>query len=168
MIKAVIFDFDGTLVHLQIDYDKLFKELSKITRIKNVRPLTKVTAQLDEETKQKAFNVWNRIELEAITNMKVNSEGMAHYQRFLEKRKALVTMQGKPFLEIALKRLGISFDYIVTREDSLDRVKQLEIAAKKLRTLAQNILFIGNTDGDMIAAKNFGCQFLRVKNESLV
>lgn len=163
MIEAVIFDLDGTLIHLPIDYEKLFHEIRKITKISNVRPLTKVIAQLDEETKMKIFDVWNKIELEALPNMKVNNGGIAHYKKFMEKQRALITMQGKPLVEILLKRLGLSFDFVLTREDSLSRVEQLKIAAEKLGKQTRNILFIGNTNEDMLAAKTLGCQFLRVE-----
>jgi HAD superfamily hydrolase (TIGR01549 family) len=162
LIEAVIFDLDGTLIHLPIDYQKLFEEFSKIIKMPNVRPLTKVIAQLDEEAKKKVFDVWNRTELEASANIKVKDEGIAYYQKFSEKQKALVTMQGKPLVQIVLKRLGLYFNFIITREDSLNRIEQLKIAAEKLKTPAQNILFIGNTSEDMLAAEIVGCQFLRV------
>jgi HAD superfamily hydrolase (TIGR01549 family) len=163
LIEAVIFDLDGTLIHLPIDYEKLFQEIGKITKMSNVRPLTKVVAKLDEETKRKVFDIWNKIEMEALANMKLNSEGIAYYKKFLEKRKALATMQGKPLVQIVLKRLGLSFNLVITREDSLSRVEQLKIAAEKLGAQMQNILFIGNTNEDVLAAKTVGCQFMRVK-----
>jgi len=163
LIEAVIFDLDGTLIHLPIDYEKLFQEIGKITKMSNVRPLTKVVTQLNEETKKKVFDAWNKIEMEALTHMRVNQEGIAYYKKFLEKRKALVTMQGKPLVQIVLKRLGSSFNLVITREDSLSRVEQLKIAAEKLAVQTQNILFIGNTNEDMLAAKTVGCQFMRVK-----
>ncbi|MGB9756282.1 MAG: HAD family hydrolase [Candidatus Bathyarchaeales archaeon] len=163
MIDAVIFDLDGTLIHLPINYEKLFQEISKITKTANVRPLTKVITQLDEQTKRKVFDVWNQIEMEALEKIRVNPEGIAYYKNFLEKPKALVTMQGKPLVQDALKRLNLSFDFVITRENSLNRVEQLRIAAEKLRTETQNILFIGNTDEDMLAAETVGCQFMRVE-----
>ncbi|MGQ9506360.1 MAG: HAD family hydrolase [Candidatus Bathycorpusculaceae bacterium] len=162
MIEAVIFDLDGTLIYLPIDYKKLFQEIKKITKMSDVRPLTKVVAKLDEETRRKVFNVWNKIEMEALANMKVNNEGIAHYKKFLEKRKALVTMQGKPLVQIALKRLGLSFNFTITREDSLNRVEQLKIAAEKLGTQMKSILFVGNTNEDMLAAEIVKCKFERV------
>jgi HAD superfamily hydrolase (TIGR01549 family) len=163
LIEAVIFDFDGTLVYLPINYEKLFQEIGRITKMSNVRPLTKVITQLDEQTKRKVFDVWNQIEMEALAKIRVNPEGIAYYKNFLEKRKVLVTMQGKPLVQDALKRLNLSFDFVITRENSLNRVEQLRIAAEKLRTEMQNILFIGNTDEDMLAAETVGCQFMRVE-----
>jgi HAD superfamily hydrolase (TIGR01549 family) len=163
LIDAVIFDLDGTLIYLPINYEKLFQEISKITKMTNVRPLTKVVAQFDEQTKKKIFDVWDKIEMEALANMKVNTEGIAQYKKFLEKQKVLVTMQGKPLVQSVLKRLNLSFNFIITREDSLSRVKQLKIAIEKLGTQNQNILFIGNTKEDMLAAEIIGCQFMRVR-----
>ncbi|MEM2995185.1 MAG: HAD-IA family hydrolase [Candidatus Bathyarchaeia archaeon] len=163
MIEAVIFDLDGTLIHLPINYEELFKKLSEITRLSNVRPLTKVIAQLDEETRKRVFEVWSETELKASANVKVNNTGIAHYRKFSDKQKALVTMQGKPLVQIVIKQLGLIFNHIVTREDSLNRVEQLRIAAEKLRTPMRNILFVGNTDEDMHASEIVGCQFLRVE-----
>lgn len=162
MIKAVIFDLDDTLIHLPIDYEKLFREFSKIMKTADVRPLTKSISKLDEKTKKKVFEVWDNAELAALADMKVNDEGFALYKKFSEKPRALVTMQGKALVQIVLERLGLSFNFVVTREYCLSRVEQLKIAAEKLGVPFQNVLFVGNIDDDFLAAKKVGCQFLRV------
>lgn len=162
MIEAVIFDLDGTLVHLPINYKKLFEEFSKIMKTVNVHPLTKTIPKLDEKTKKKLFKVWHKAELEALANMTVNDDGIVLYKKFLDKPKVLVTMQGKALVQKVLESLGLSFNFVITREHCLDRAEQLKIAAEKLRTPVQNILFIGNIDDDFLAAKTVGCQFLRV------
>lgn len=162
MIKAVIFDLDGTLIHLPVDYERLFQEFSKIMRTVDVRPLTKTIPKLDEETRKKLFEVWDKVELAALESMRTNDQGTAQYKKLSKKPKILVTMQGRALAHIVLKRLGLSFDAVVTREDHLDRVKQLKTAAEKLKTQTNDILFIGNTDEDLLAAKTVGCQFLRV------
>jgi len=41
LIEAIIFDLDGTSIHLPTEYEKLFQELSEIMKTVNVRPLTK-------------------------------------------------------------------------------------------------------------------------------
>jgi len=162
LIDAIIFDLDGTLIHLPIDYEKLFQEFSKIMNPTNVRPLTKTISELDKNTKKKVFDIWDKTELKVSTKMTVNTEGIAQYKKFSKKPKALVTMQGKALVQIVVKHLGLSFNFVITRETCLDRVEQLMIAAKKLGALTRNILFIGNTDEDLLAAKTVGCQFLRV------
>lgn len=168
MIKAVIFDLDGTLIHLPIDYGRLFKEFSKIMKTEEVRPLTEKISRLNKKTRKRVFEIWDKFELEALRNFTVKKEGIILYQKFSKIPKALVTMQGKNVVENINKRLGLSFNFTITREDSLERTKQLQNAAQMLEAQPQNILFVGDTDDDYLAAKKIGCQFLRAKNESMV
>ena len=163
MIEAVIFDLDGTLIYLPVDYERLFQDFSRIMKTEKVHPLTKVISSLDRKTRSKIFQVWDNAELAALANMTVNEDGMDLYKKFLGKPKALVTMQGEALVQRVLKRLDLSFKFVVTRERCLDRVEQLKIAAEKLKIPFKNLLFIGNTAGDFLAAKKVGCQFLRVK-----
>ncbi|MBX5328103.1 MAG: HAD-IA family hydrolase [Candidatus Bathyarchaeota archaeon] len=162
MIKAAVFDLDGTIIHLPIDYEKLFKEFSKIMKTEEVRPLTEKISKLDKKARERAFEVWDSFELEALRKFTVNKEGIMLFQRFSEIPKALVTMQGKKLVENITERLDLSFNFTITREDSLDRTKQLQKAAQMLEIHPQNILFVGNTNEDYLAAKKIGCQFVRV------
>jgi phosphoglycolate phosphatase-like HAD superfamily hydrolase len=162
LIKAVIFDLDGTLVHLPINYEALFKEFSKIAKIYNIRPLTKTVPNLDEKTRKEIFEVWDNAEFAAQSKITANEEGSILYEKFCKKEKALVTMQGRTLVNNILKRFRLSFDAVFTREDSLDRVVQLKTVAQKLGVQLQNVLFVGNEDKDRLAAKEVGCQFLKV------
>jgi phosphoglycolate phosphatase-like HAD superfamily hydrolase len=165
VIKAVIFDFDGTLVKdLSINYEKLFDEFRKIMKTDNLHPITETVARLDKETKENVFKVWDREELAIVEKMEVNDEGMAIYDKYPKKPRGLVTMQGKSFITQALKILNLSFNLIVTREDSLNRVEQLKITMKKLLVDPANVLFVGNSENDLSAAEEANCQFLRVGN----
>ncbi|MGC9346371.1 MAG: HAD family hydrolase [Candidatus Bathyarchaeales archaeon] len=162
MIEAVIFDLDGTLIHLPIDYERLFQEFSKIMKTGEVHPLANTISRLDEKTRKKIFEVWDNAELAVLKDITVNDEGMSLYKKFYEKPRALVTMQGKALVQNVLERLDLSFNFVVTREHCLNRAEQLKIAAEKLGKPFQSILFIGNTDDDFLASKKVRCQFLRV------
>lgn len=162
MTEAVIFDLDGTLISLPINYDRLFQEISKITKTNEIRPITKIIANLDEKARKKIFEKWETIELDAFENMTMINEGMNLYKKYHDKPKALVTMQGRTLVKHALEQLTLSFDYILTREDSLSRTEQIRTATQKLKTNTQKILFIGNTDEDANAARETGCKFLKV------
>lgn len=163
MIKAVIFDLDGTLIQLPIDYPKMYAVFKKIMKTDQIRPLLETVVKLDQETKAQVFKAWDKAELAVAEKIPPNHEGMSLYQKYSDKPKALVTMQGKAIVDVVVDRCALHFDFIATREDSLSRAEQLAIAAEKLKTPLQNILFIGNTDGDAAAAEKVGCQFLRVK-----
>jgi len=163
LIKVVIFDLDGTLIQLPINYPKMYAELKSIMKTDKVRPLLETVAKLDQKTKFQVFEVWEKAELEVVEKIIPNQEGMSLYQQNLDKPKALVTMQSKAVVNAVVERFKLHFSLILTREDSLSRAKQLLMATKKLKASFENVMFVGNADSDADAAKEMGCQFLRVK-----
>jgi HAD superfamily hydrolase (TIGR01549 family) len=163
LIKALVFDLDGTLIQLPVDYEKLFLEFKKLIEVETFHPLADVLSQLDENTKEQVFRVWDNAELIALKKITSIKEGMNIYEKFSHKPKALVTLQGRTTAETVVEQLGLSFNVLVTREDSLDRVEQLKNARKKLKTQFESVLFVGNTENDFLAAEEVGCQFLRIK-----
>ena len=47
-IEAAIFDLDGTLVNLPINYEALYIEFKKIMGTRNIEPITYTVAALNE------------------------------------------------------------------------------------------------------------------------
>lgn len=165
MVEAVIFDLDGTIINLPIDYDELFDQFRKIMKTENIQPITETIAKLGKKTRIQVFKVWGAAEANALPRITPNIEGIVIYKAFSNAPKALVTLQGKALAMTILKHLNLSFDVIITREDSLSRIKQLKKAAQQLETKPQSVLFVGNTEGDQAAADEFGCQFLKITSE---
>ena len=163
MIKAVIFDLDGTLIDLPLNYEKLRGEFGRILKVPDVGSLTKTVAGSDDETREKIFKIWDEAELALTKKIKLKDEGMALYKKYCAKPKALVTMQGKALVQAILDPLGLCFEFALTREDSLDRREQLRKAIRKLKVNSGDVLFIGNTEGDLQATDDIKCQFLRVE-----
>ncbi|MCX8150324.1 MAG: HAD-IA family hydrolase [Candidatus Bathyarchaeota archaeon] len=162
MIEAVIFDLDGTLIQLPIDYQKMYATFSKIMEKEQIRPLLETVAKLDKKTKEQIFRAWDNAELEVAEKITLNKEGISLYYEYADKPKALVTMQGKAIVKIVIDQYRLCFDFVATREDSLNRAEQLRIAAKKLETPIDSVLFVGNTEGDAMAAEKVGCQFQKI------
>jgi HAD superfamily hydrolase (TIGR01549 family) len=162
-IKAIIFDLDGTLVSLPIDYPALYAEFRKILGIQNIEPLTKTVAALNDALKRKVFETWTRAELAILPKMTVVKEGIELYGQYSKIPKALVTMQGRKTVERILCTLDLSFQVVMTREDSLDRTAQITLALEKLRLKPENVVVIGDRETDKTAAKKIGCKFRMVK-----
>ena len=162
MIEAVVFDLDGTLVRLPIDYESLFEEFRRIMRVADVRPLVDTISRMDGRTRELVFGAWEKAELAVLGKVVANDKGMKVYGEFAGKRRALVTLQGKVVVEAVLRRFEFAFDVVVTREDALFRAAQLSKAVNQLGVDVRNVLFVGNTEGDAVAAEKVGCQFFRV------
>ncbi len=163
MIEAVIFDLDGTLVRLPINYEVLFDEFKRIIRAPEIHPIVDTIAKLDGKTKETVFTAWDNAELAVLGNVTVNEEGINIYRQFADKPKALVTLQGKKVVKEIMKQHNLTFDFVLTREDSIFRAEQLTSAIAQLKTEPREVLFIGNTDFDAAAAEKVGCPFQRVK-----
>jgi len=162
VIEAVIFDLDGTLVHLPVNYERLIQEFEKVAHAESFHPLLEAVSKLDEVARGQVFKIWDLAELAASAGMTVNQQGMRIYSFFATKPKALVTMQGKAVVYAILEKLGLTFDVILTREDSLNRAEQLKLAAEKLEASFGDVLFVGNSENDALAAKQVTCSFQKV------
>jgi len=165
-IKAAIFDLDGTLVNIPINYEALYEEFKKITGIQNIEPITKTVAKLNMALKGKVFEAWTAAEFAILPKMTTVPDGLKLYQQYEVKARGLVTMQGNKTVENLLKTLNLSFQAIVTREDSLDRTTQIRMVIEKLRLKPENVIVIGDRETDKTAAEKIGCKFKMVKSHA--
>ena len=163
VIKAAIFDLDGTLVNLPINYEALYEEFEKIIGTKNIEPVTKTVAGLNETLRRRVFDVWTAAELAILPKLIIVKGGMRLYQQYHDMPRALVTMQGKKTVEKILNTLNLSFQVIITREDSLDRTTQIKLAIEELRLKPESVIVIGDRETDKPAAETVGCKFEMVK-----
>jgi len=89
VIDAVIFDLDGTLVDIPIDYEKLFDDFKRIMVTDNVRPLAAVVSGADRSTRKSLFKTWDKAELTALGKVSARETGLRIYRENAKKRKAL-------------------------------------------------------------------------------
>jgi HAD superfamily hydrolase (TIGR01549 family) len=161
-VVAVVFDLDGTLACLPIDWEALFEEFRRIMHVDVVRPVVDVVSRVDKRTRREVFAAWDRAELAIYQNATPCGEGMQLYRESTGKPMALVTLQGRAVVARLLEKFGLKFEVMVTREDSLFRAEQLRSVIGKLGVPAKDLLFVGNAESDAAAAETLGCQFRRV------
>ena len=162
MIDGVIFDLEGTLVKLPIDYEALYEEIKKELKLSRVKPLTKTVRTLDSKSRKTVYALWEHAELKALPTVSPNEEGIKIYEKHSNKPIALVTMQGKTVVRKILDHFDLSFNVIITREDEIDRASQIMKAIHELSLEPRRVLVVGDRHSDEIAAKQIGCNFVQV------
>ncbi|HET6517337.1 MAG TPA: HAD family hydrolase [Nitrosopumilaceae archaeon] len=168
MIKVVLFDLDGTLVHIPTNYKIIQEKLKNIFQTdEKFSPLIKsiiTKANGDESKINEAFELICEQEIAAVEDVQV-VQGMKDIINFLKTKDCLVclvTMQCRKAATKILNELNIMdyFSNIVTRDESYDRFEQIQKTLEIMKINSDQALVIGDTVNDMECAKKAGCQHL--------
>jgi phosphoglycolate phosphatase-like HAD superfamily hydrolase len=165
----VIFDLDGTLFFLPVDWKSVRKELRDIgvTLSENVPLFPQLEILQDKSMLEKAFSIIDRYELEALENARELDDSIRMLGVVSSSMKvSLVTMQGFKFCNSLLSSRGISkfFNSIITREFSLSRRIQLERAVTLVGENKERTLFVGDRENDVLAARDTGIDVAVIGN----
>ena len=173
MIKGIVFDLDGTLIQLPIDYKKIQKNLKEFFNISNeLKPLIPTIIKLSKNDQNKirtSFDLICKEEILASDNFKTMNNALETLD-FLKSKNlslCLVTMQCKDALEKVLQKLQISdlFDSVISRDESFDRQKQIELSLQNIVLTPSEILVVGDRIHDIESAKKIGCMPILKINE---
>jgi HAD superfamily hydrolase (TIGR01549 family) len=165
MIKGIVFDLDGTLIQLLIDYQKIQKNLKEFFNISNeLKPLIPTIIKLSKNDQNKiktSFDLICKEEILASDNFKTMNNALETL-KFLKSKNlslCLVTMQCKDALEKILQKLQIPdlFDSVISRDESFDRQKQIELSLKNIVLEPSEVLVVGDRIHDIESAKKIGC-----------
>ena len=165
MIKGIIFDLDGTLIQLPVDYEKVQKSLKEYFHTSdNLKPLIPTIIELSKNDRLKienSFEIICKEEILASENLKI-MDNAVETLKFLKSKNltlSLVTMQCRNALEKILQKMQISdiFDSIISRDDDFDRQKQIEISLNNMVLEPSEVLVVGDRIHDIISANNVGC-----------
>jgi len=180
-LKAVLFDFDGTIVDLNFKYAEsrmaifeVLKGLGFDTSVFSLRDnaqtiLEKVEKQIIEksmsvklsEIKDKIWSIIDEFEIEAVNASELLKETKSILKFLSEKeiKKGLVTNSGRKAVQLALIKhdLEHGFDVIVTR-DEVDKLKPygdgIRLALRIINVQIENAIYVGDSINDVLAAKD--------------
>ena len=162
---AFVFDFDGTLFDLPVDWKAVRRDLYTLTGVRMEEvSIFKVIGELtssDVALRARLFTAIDAHEAPA-AELATPIEGAMDLVSSLSRwgGMALVTMQGRAACARVLDRYGASgrFRVVLTREDSLDRSEQILAACRALGAQPEDALFIGDKRSDLQAGRAVGVQ----------
>lgn len=165
MIKAIIFDLDGTLVRLPVKYDIVYRYLKNLFQTdENFQPLIPTIIKKANNDKNKlndAFEFLCKQEDNASEQLEIidNSIEILNYFHLKNFTMCLVTMQCRRVAEKILLKMGVSslFSNIITRDENYDRLEQIKETISRLSLSPQDTLVVGDRIHDMECAKKAGC-----------
>lgn len=158
-----VFDLDGTLFNIPIDWVAVRNELEALARepIEGTPLFLRIQQIISAKPalKESIFSLVESHELKAVAAAKPMPGASDLLHSLFEVSKiALVTLQGRRACDEILRRhkLDDLFEAVITREDSLDRALQLEAALNRLRARPKAALFTGDRLDDVVCARKVG------------
>jgi len=165
MIKGIIFDLDGTLIQLPINYEIIQTQLKELFHTsEKLSPLIPTIIKLSKNDQNKiteSFDLICKEEILASKNLKI-MDNTVDVLKFLKSKNlilCLVTMQCKSALEKILEQMNISdlFDSVISRDENYDRFEQIQESLKNTFMSPSEVIVVGDRIHDVESAKKAGC-----------
>lgn len=168
--RGFIFDLDGTLLYLPVDWSDLRRQLKSIAKVSyEVQPIFQTLEKIigeRPELREPLFQKIDEFEQQAAAKAELH-EGSAGVLKLLGETcdLSLVTMQGRTVTEHLFESLRLKdyFSSSFTRDISLDRAKQLELALAGMKLSRKDVVFVGDRINDLNAARKVGVRFVLVR-----
>ena len=153
--KLIIFDFDNTIVKLDVDWMALMDEL------KIDKPLNRYIDELDRKKRDDVYKTIEKREMENIDKFEPIDDLISFIRGLNGYKMAIFSLNSRRAIETCLERLDLSkkFDIIVSGED----VKKLKPDPDGILKILdatgvakENSIFLGDSYVDLKAGKSAG------------
>ncbi|MSS72696.1 MAG: HAD family hydrolase [Candidatus Latescibacteria bacterium] len=162
MIKAIIFDMDGTITRPYIDWKALRERIGAVPG----RTIIEYIEGLSPAEAERANRILIETEMEACVHSELNEGGreMLAFLRERNIRTALVTNNHREGMQVVLERHGLCFDVALSRDHGVLKPSAdlLHKALEALSLRPDEVLSIGDGHYDLEASAQAGVSFLYV------
>jgi phosphoglycolate phosphatase-like HAD superfamily hydrolase len=168
--EAFVFDLDGTLATIPVDWDGVRGRLREVTggaaEFRPVFPTIGEVIAREPKLGRGIFAVIDEFEWAAVPSARLYDGAFQLLSKLSDRaRVSLVTMQGRRAATKVLEMFELKqfFSYYFTREDSLDRAEQVEMALSSMKAKKPSSVFVGDRLNDLNAARKVGVAFIMIR-----
>jgi len=173
MIKVIIFDLDGTLVNLNLDFEKLLSKIQALLQThEELSPFLEAIIKHTENNlslRKKAYEIIDEMEQKSINNLQIFPETVQVLNDLKSRGDtlALVTLQGRKAVDLILQKYSLTniFNSIITRENSHLRSEQIDRIITLLKIPKPQVLMVGDRLNDVKASKKVGINWILVRRQ---
>ena len=167
MLKAVLFDMDGTITEPSIDWPRLRARVG----VPRDMPIMEYVESLEGESRERAEAEVRAVEMEAVEGAALNA-GAAPLLRQLRHRGlrlALVTNNHRRAMEQVVETFGLDFDLLLCREDALLKPAPdlLLLALRRLQLDAGACCFVGDGRYDREASRAAAMPYIHLAHDGV-
>ncbi len=170
--SACVFDLDGTLFTVPVDWAAIRRDLEALTGEqiveKSVFVFIQGMAMRRPDSLDKIFKIIDVYEEQAVPFSRPMPGAIGLLKSLEGARLALVTLQGRKACHRILAEHDLKdlFEVIITREDSIDRAGQLTMALGRAGFDLADTLFVGDRINDVVGARRAGVSVALVGRKS--
>jgi len=159
-----VFDLDGTLIRLNIDFEAVRRALGLKGRY-----ILESIFKLPEEERRRRLELLKRFEIEYAKR----AEPMPYAGYVLDLLgdlgigRCIVTRNCRESVDIVLERLGFEVDFVVTRDDAKPKPspEPIKLAIERFGTSPKGTIVVGDYVFDIVAGKRAGARTALLLNE---
>jgi HAD superfamily hydrolase (TIGR01549 family) len=165
-VRGVVFDLDGTVVDSALDFDLMRREMA----IADGHPVLEALARMHVDDALRCQAILDRHE-RAGAERAVLLPGVAEFLNWLHRRgipTAVWTRNGRAATDATLRRLNLSFERVVTREDAPAKPDPTAIwgICEAWNVDRREMLMIGDYVFDLEAARRAGIRGVLFTNDA--
>lgn len=165
VLKAVLFDMDGTLTQPLIDWRQVRRQLDVP---EGASIMDHIQAQ-EGARRDQAEQLLKRLEYEAAVDARANEGAVEVVERLRQHglKTGLVTNNHRRAMARIVDRLGLRFDLLLSREDGVAKPAPdlLMLALERLEVEHRDVLFVGDGRYDRAASSDARIPYVHLEHD---